>query len=471
MIFTPRQPRTHSTTVAACARATVGRAGKAVSLTLAAGLLLLGLSSCLERAEPDLRIDPRLKAQAQQWDLAPSFGGDAVAANDSSDPWQQRFEPGGFKEIAGVAATGGEVWVCDLGISRLQVFSANGDFKREYGQGVPLKELLPDNRRLYEDSGKRKGDPTHWDAQYGQPWAGSEGRLFRIADVDIREGKLWAVDWARTGLESRFTRESGVRLFALPDPFLGSLEDLGVPEFKDNAKYGWPRYISAGRNCIAISEPWGNCARLYRPLPKAPWWGTNNIATQMNLARILDAREGAKGHEQYLEYLAMTSSAGGGPAEFNDVRGICVAFDKIITCDMGNARMQVFDGHTSDQFYWGKLLRVFSATDPEGFQRFVRPMDLDVAPSGDIYVLDADRLEVAILNSRFERIGSFGRGLLSMPQAIDLSDDGRNCYVTDAQGNQVLHFVRQDAGDAPAAATESPAETPAGSSTATATDS
>ncbi|MCC7479248.1 hypothetical protein IT575_12425 [bacterium] len=415
-------------------------------------LLSLSLTSCLERAQPELRIDPELASQAQSWDLASSFGGVAVPANSSSDPWEQRFEPGGFVDIAGVCATGGEVWVCDLGVSRIQVFSPDGSFKREYGQGVPLEQLLPSNRRLYEDNGKRKGDPGHWDTQFGAPWAGTEGRLFRVADLDIRDGHLWTADWARTGLESRFTRESGVRRFVLPDPFLGSQEDLGTPVFKDNTKFAWPRHISVGRESIAISEPWGNCVRLYRPLNRDPWWGQTDISVQLNIARLIDAREGARGHAQYEEYLAMNSSAGGGPAQFNEVRGVCVAFDKILTCDVQNARIQVFDGHTQDRFYWGKLLRVFQATDPGGYPRFKRPMDLDISPEGDIYVLDIDRLEVAVLNSRFQRIGSFGRGLISMPRAIDLSDDGRECFVTDGAGGKVLRFVRSDAGSSRAAA-------------------
>ena len=140
----------------------------------------------------------------------------------------------------------------------------------------------------------------------------------------------------------------------------------------------------------------------------------------------------------------MRNSASRAPAKFDGLHGLCVAFNKILVCDTNNARIQVFDAKTEDRFYWGKLLRIIPARQPRGFPRFDLPRDVDVSNQGDIYVLDIGRREVAVLNSRFERLGSFGQGVLSMPWALDLSDDGRHCYVTDLQGNQVHHFVRQD---------------------------
>ena len=99
-----------------------------LTVLLCAGLL----TACVERVNPELRLDPRLASLAQDWSLAGSFGGDAQLEVDSPDPWQQRFEPGGFKRVAGVLAENGEVWVCDLGISRLQVFDPSGKFLEQW---------------------------------------------------------------------------------------------------------------------------------------------------------------------------------------------------------------------------------------------------------------------------------------------------------------------------------------------------
>ena len=136
--------------------------------------------------------------------------------------------------------------------------------------------------------------------------------------------------------------------------------------------------------------------------------------------------------------------AAGGARHARPLGGVAIAFDKLIACDTGNHRLQVFDARREDFAKWGKLIRVVPAHKRDGAVRFEAPRDVDVDSDGTVFVLDTGRLEVAVLSPRFERLGSFGGDQLLEPFALDASPDGRHCFVTDRRHNQVHHYVRGD---------------------------
>jgi DNA-binding beta-propeller fold protein YncE len=406
-------------------------------------LLCTFLGGCLEKVDAGIALNPDLKADKQLWRLTGEFGGDAELSVDDPDPYKKRFADGGFRQLRNVRAAGGEVWATDLGISRVQVFDSEGKFLRSYGQGVPLSETLASNKRLYEDRQKRALDPSNWNTQSAAPWAGAEGRLFQFSDVLPLNGKLWALDQAKSGLSSEAVRKAGLRCFDLPSPEQGSLDDLGVPSVNETANYAWPETLDCDGETLVVTEPWGNQLRLYNVKAGADL-RTMSIGQNVNPSNILRLREGLGSNPQYLDFFRRDTNASGAPGKFARMGGAAIGFRKLVVCDAETSRLQVFDGNTEDSFFWGKLLRVIDAATPDGFVRYETPMDLDIAADGTVYVLDIKRMEIVILNSRFERIGSFGKGTMIEPLSIDLSDDGLHLYVADARYNKVLHFIREN---------------------------
>jgi hypothetical protein len=111
---------------------------------------------------------------------------------------------------------------------------------------------------------------------------------------------------------------------------------------------------------------------------------------------------------------------------------------------MGNRRLQIFNVDRERPESQGELAKVIHGRDNHGKLRFGAPLDIDVDDAGTMFVLDSELLEVAVLDTGFNRIGSFGSGKLLEPAAIDLSDDGRHCFISDRRENKVFHYVRAD---------------------------
>src|SRR5436190_22155791 len=121
------------------------------SPTLCLPLLLL-CTGCIERIDASLPATARASGfTIPEWHYVNSFGGSASLSVDNPDPWQRRYEDGKFLSLAGLDATADEVWVCDLGISRVQVFDHEGHYLRSIGAGVPIAGTLPTDEEIYTE--------------------------------------------------------------------------------------------------------------------------------------------------------------------------------------------------------------------------------------------------------------------------------------------------------------------------------
>ncbi|MCH7472948.1 hypothetical protein IIA79_08365, partial [bacterium] len=367
------------------------------------------------------------------WELAGKFGGQAKVSVKSDDPWEVRYAPGGFVDIAGVCATSDEVWVCDLGISRIQVFDFDGRVLRTIGSGVPMEGTLLTDAELYREyEDFERGTDVWWQDQEGARWVGQEESLFRAADVVVGKDGFWIADWVKTQGFLRAKRYSSVIYFP----------SNGEPEALPGTQFVWPAYLAWDGKLLAATEPRGNGMLLFLTAEENK--PSKKVGGTVEFRKVMEVQLELRGHPRYQELHFRAASAGLEPGSFYGLGGVAVAFDKVVACDMSNRRLQVFEARRDDEYYWGKVIRIIAANTPAGKRRFENPKDVDISAEGDIFVLDIGRLEVGILNSRFERVGGFARGELVEPHALDISDDGKHCFITDNRTNQVLHYARRD---------------------------
>ena len=98
------------------------------------------------------------------------------------------------------------------------------------------------------------------------------------------------------------------------------------------------------------------------------------------------------------------------PGKFTSLGGIALAFDKLVACDSSNYRLQVFEARRSDSAHWGKLIRVIRRGCPTASCASARRWTWTSGPTARCSCSTLDAVwKVAVLTSRFERIGAFGK--------------------------------------------------------------
>ncbi|MDQ3022866.1 MAG: hypothetical protein M3R04_00565 [bacterium] len=391
---------------------------------------------CVERVDAPLPINAKLAAQARSWTEVEGFGGHARPLVETDDPWDKRFDAGTFERISGLDSSDDEVWVTDAGISRLQVFDYEGNWKREYGRGIPTYGTLISDAELYFGTEGGNRDFRFWENTIeGERWIGQERELFSATDVLVLPNGYMLADLARTGLYAdSAARNPGL----LNVPFDESLPITRL----EGLDAGWPSYIAGdGKGkYFAATNPLLNVAYLFAP-GKTEGPSFHLIGNRPTWSDVLSAMYNNGGSPLYLQLLERAGRAGGEPGKFNNTGGVAVAFDKAVVCDAGNKRLQIFELRTDEAFFWGQLLRVVEATKTNGQQRFVQPRDIDIAPDGHVYVLDEVRQELVELSPTFDRLGVVGSGY-GDAYAVDISPNGEHIFVTDRSDDRVHHYVR-----------------------------
>ena len=407
-------------------------------IMVAAALLILLIRGGLQRV--DANIDPPrtdLPANARvDWQLAGSFGRPAEPLNPAEqNPWLKRFVDGSFLEMSGLSATNDEVWVTDSGISRIQVFSRDGSFLRSIGAGMPVREIKPTDMELYLEGGLVTKDIPRFDDIIGPLFNNKYDGIFQAVDVAVTEDGWYLLDMLRTGDRKGDNRRASLVWFGNDDANYRFNIDSMI----------WPAYLAAEGLNVAFSEPEGNalywCQRPAGDSQPAVAVMTNST----NYEDILSVREKLFGHKRYNAMLGLAQKISTEAGEYSLVGGMDFGFDKFVVCDAGNARLQVYNATDHDSTRRHSLVRVIQGVRQDGSLRFATPLDIAIDDNdAQMYVLDSFRREVVILDSKFNRIGSFGLGDLNSPHAISISPDGNDVYVSDDRDQCVYHYACAD---------------------------
>jgi hypothetical protein len=299
---------------------------------------------------------------------------------------------------------------------------------------MPLKGTMLTNDEFWADYQVDRRIKGLWESRGGQPWTMDDRELFQAADIFVLpEQGYWLADQAKTKIYK-----------GLRSPSLSWYPWVGPSRHVPNASFIWPGYVAAEGDMVAASEPLANYVRLCNSTPSSD--GKSIVIGKINQdpPKFVETLATVIGHPRFKEILERQTAAGSAPGELRGAGGIAMKFGKLIVCDRGNKRLQVIEARKDDQFYWGKMIKVVLQLGPDGYKRFEEPMDIDICADGTMLVLDRVRGEVAVLNATFDRIGSFGRGKIDDPYALDVSDDGRHCFISDGSGNRIWHYERLD---------------------------
>lgn len=413
---------------------------KTIAITMiVAALLLLLIRGGMQRV--DAEFDPPLSELAAgarvDWQLAGSFGEPAVLLDpDEQNAWLKRFQDGGFLEIGGLSATNDEVWVTDKGISRIQIFDGDGQFQYSKGMGMPIREIVPTDMEFFlEDRLVTKEIPRFNDL-LGPLFYNKYRGIFQAVDVVVTPDGWFMLDMLRTGDRPADFRRGSLLWFD-NDETMFRFDMKGIT---------WPEYMGAEGLNVAFSEPEGNALFwCQRPADSSGQPDIRTVNNTTNYSRILTVRENFFGHLRYNSMLAEAQNVSGEAGQYSVIGGMDFGFDKLVICDSGGTRLQVYNATDYDKSRRHSLARVVQSVRKDGALRFATPLDIAIDDNdAQMYVLDSYRREVAILDSHFNRIGSFGLGDLNSPHAIAISPDGNDIYVSDDRDQCVYHYACAD---------------------------
>ena len=402
------------------------------STTLCLLLAVALTGGCLQRSDGDLAVT--VPNGEVNWELVGTFGAAAHPPAEDTDPAAVGVLPGEFLLISGLSAGKDHVYVTDLQVSRIQVFDFNGNYIDSIGSGQLTSVAPSDERIYYEMTDIDKTKEQYWeDTAAAQPWLSDPANYFKAADVQVVDDGLWIADQVRSSGRTRPKRTPGI-------VFLGN--DGTVDASFTRREFVWPDFISIEDRVVCFTETRGNALVLAQQ--QSDYWAKRSPSGGVHFRDLMRIEREHKGTEAYIEMLLSNSNADVAPGKFNGLGGICLAFDKLVACDIGNGRLQVFEARSTDPMKWAQVIRIIDMNTPNGQLRFESCNDIDIAADGTMFVLDGRRREIAVLDPKFERLGAFGRGDMIEPHAIDLSDDAQHLFVTDRSTNTILHYARRD---------------------------
>ncbi len=397
-------------------------------------MLLTVLQACIERTDSGVSGRSAAGEEANLgWVKAGEFGGNAEEITRSSDPWEMRFENGKFNLLSGICATEDEVWACDLEISRIQVFDLDGNHKRNIGLGCPIEGTLPSLRDIFiESTEKSVRDTDYWEDISGNTWRSRKHELFKVSDVEVVPDGYYVADWVKTSMRMEPLRDFEVYFVS---------DDSGILPIQLEA-ITFPTYLAVEYSTLAVSDP--TSTSLWTAYMNDGNWKEKTLASGIDFKRYMTLEEYFSESQDYLSMLYRFSYCGQGNGEYTYIGGLDIAFEKLVVCDTGNRRLQVMSMVTDVDWKFGKYIRAIQGFSSLGEFRFKAPLDISIAGDGTMFVLDVGEIEVAVLDAGFNRIGAFGKGDLIEPYAIDLSDDGKHCYISDRRYNTIHHYALSD---------------------------
>jgi hypothetical protein len=396
--------------------------------------LALASGGCLERTNatppPTLR---HADVPVPRWKYVASFGGPAQLTVSSDDPYARRYEDGKFVQLSGISATDHELWACDLGVSRVQVFDFDGRWLRSVGSGVPLEGTLPTDAELYhEQKTLNLQQGTKWeDTPNGQRWVNDKTGLFKASDIVATDKGFWLADQTTTSGYGHSARFANVRFYG---------DDGSQMELPVENHLVWPAYLAVDRDVLAFSEDPGNVLWMARRDPEQGQWiikRPNNYTS--HFVGVMGVWQNEQFGSSYARDFAHATNASASEEGFDQIGGVAFFDGKLLVCDRQNRRIKVYESrpeYATSQ--WGKMLKIISGDKPTGGMRFAVPRDVDVSSDGVIYVLDAERREIAILSPNFERVGTIPGDHFDDPRALSLSPDGQHLFVSDP-GSGLIH--------------------------------
>jgi tripartite motif-containing protein 71 len=374
----------------------------------------------------------------------------------------QRFTAAGqFIERVGSSVTGqfsqvhsldtapnGDVYVADMGADNIKVYDKNGDFVRQFGASGtgPGQLAAPTEVKVDAEGRVWVGDAQtdrvllfdsagEFVAEFGGSGAGAQQLgLEGHTGIAVGRGRVWIGDTANHRL-ARWT-SSSIR------DFLPTLSFGGFGSEDGQLKKPGDLLTDPQGNVWILDRNNGRVQKFDSDGQFLAKWGTLGSAEgQLNYPAAF-ARDGA-GNILVAEtnrvqkfspggqLLAKFATVGGTTGSyFTPAKGIAVGVDGTIwVCEAANGRVLRFAAD-------GQFIERVGAS---GAGQTIAPQGLDAAANGDVYVADGDRIKVFDKNGDFVRqFGATGTGPGQLSKATEVEVDAEGkVWIADEQTDRV----------------------------------
>ena len=330
-----------------------------------------------------------------------------------------------------------EVYVTEYENHRIQVFDANGTFRRKFGSGKldnPAAAKIGSDGLVYVSSSDHK-----------------KIKIFQKDGTYLREfgtsGYPFGIDFLGNRLVVANAENHRVRIFETNGTLVTTIgtgtasSDAG--QFDNNydvtvSPSGDLHVACRDNHRIQVFDANGSYKRTYGSYGSAAVGTTDVIHTPENTFIFTD-HDGDRVFETDMNgtLIRILAKKGAGDGQVENPLSLDLGPDgRIYVSDKDNHRIQVFERN-------GTLVRTFGSEGSSN-GKFNKPYGLEVSQAGEVYVADSDnhRIQVFDLNGAFLRKwGTLGNldGQLNRPLGLDLDDDG-SVVVADYENNRAVVF-------------------------------
>ncbi len=331
-------------------------------------------------------------------------------------------QDGKFLLISGIAVSEGKVYVGDAVLSRVQVFTTDGEFLYSFGSGVNLAETTSSQSEMARNvnaSEEELNSPVAITAL-------NANLLFRTADIAVFQDEVFVLN----NLYSEPNRDKA-RLV----PSIMRFTMTGIPLGRIKIPALFPISFDIDEEGVTvISDTLNNCFFTVDVFSEEILF-TSNIRHKSNyiyfLEKVFSEPTMERRQRAYLDW----TSAGGGQNQFDAISGVTFFRDKILTVDRGNKRIKIYSRD-------GEVLKIINARIGETpIPVFDDPIDIAVMKDGVVFLVDAspNKPEVIAFSPRFTPLFSLRHVEMRQPNQIAISENDE-IFVTDISSQKIFVF-------------------------------
>jgi sugar lactone lactonase YvrE len=365
-----------------------------------------------------------------------------------------------FNRPEGVAVDAtGDIYVADGNNSRVQIFSSNYTYEASvYGNGTdsffsyPRRVTFDDDGKIYVlDQYGRRVYVFHSDRTFDF-WFGEFGtdpdQFAQPSGICISGDNIYVSDESRVKF---FQKNNGT--------FVGAFSDFGTdPGFMQQVSS-----IRASSDVLYVADRGSSMINFFSSTDHSfskrvgsngsangQLWSPQGVGVNSAGKIFIANGPDVEIFSSSGEFLNSFGGSGLGPGQFGEPSALAIdASDNVYVADANLGRIQKF---TSDGTF-------ISAFGPIG--EFSNPLGVAVASNGNLYVVDTGNSRIRILDPLGNAVATFGAngtstGQFDWPGAIAL-DENNNVYVVDtynyrvqvfnSNGEYVRHFGTQGTGN------------------------
>lgn len=333
---------------------------------------------------------------------------------------------GEFKRIGGLAAAGGQLFVCDQQLARVEIFDYYGEYLYSFGSGLDVDYFGVTEAKLAQNLEAPEAELM--DSAVVQAIA--DRQFFRALDVAFYQGDVMVLNAFHSRAETTTAMMTPELIRFTPEGEYVRKYDLGalLPGFVaiDEAR-GWAAvtdFMNSGFQIIDLEQDafvFGNRKSFNQ----------NMYAYLTHVYAVPNPEQQARRKFEWIQ-------RGSGPNQFDYPNGIAFYRDKVLVVDRNNVRIQIY----TDK---GDYLDSVEGSGIGREMKFGQPVDIAVTEDGVIYLSDMYEPSPGVwaFSTKFEPLYRLAHPELRVPTYVCTSPEGF-VFVSELSSNRVFAYGPRD---------------------------